>query len=876
MAKIQDYSGQTAMSGQYEKIHAVRTSTGSQFNALLRKQAVLQRRQKKTNCCQICFPMFLLLILLLLSILSKSLSATKTSDNPTPAPLPGVIEVFTKGSVASSFPYSVTSSSLSTSIVSSFLAGFSAANTFTAFGGKQIGAYPAFQSYSDKAGVDAYMFNVYGQGSSVPSGLLIGNVNNASVGGQLTLSIYYNGTVEEVDSGSRGRSIAMQDVPGPLMSSVRSFVNMLAVQNSKSANYVVQYQKLPSKPLETYFDFAVFVQSLYYTWILHFLMPVFVESIVFEKEYKLRDMMRMMGLKGSVYWWVQLFFDWLLYLGVVIVTVFFGNLFQLRFFTMNAPGLYILLMLIWGFTLTGFSFFLSTLFKTTRASTITLYFYIILAGIAADVTNQQLMDEPTTSAAAITLPSLIPTFALNRGLRYLSTASANPLPGLTFSNANSSGNQLYDVFGLLIGEGIVLFALFFVIQSWPRIAVKLGVGAYARAAKLEKLAASEGHRDRVMEAHDVSSERARVEKIVAAMKESSDSQQTAMSPRADHLSAEDFRGVIVRNMHKRFITSTRDVTAVQNVSFVIPENSLTAMIGHNGAGKTTLISILSGLIPPTSGEVSMGGYDLVQEMDRIYSFMGVCPQFDILWPEQTGREHLLFYGRIKGLKGKPLLEAVEAALKAVNLTDFQNVRSAGYSGGMKRRLSVAISLMGNPKIVFLDEPTTGLDPHSRREVWDAIQAAKPGRAMILTTHSMEEADALADRITIMNHGRLVAVGHAEQLKTSYGEGYRLSVSVANYAVNDARVKQFVTQSFAGARLVDSLNGTSHFSIPYASLRMSDVFRRFEDVKQSLGITDWGISKTTLEEVFEILTSHDDAVLAKHKAVEDATLTKNHV
>jgi ABC-type multidrug transport system ATPase subunit len=495
------------------------------------------------------------------------------------------------------------------------------------------------------------------------------------------------------------------------------------------------------------------------------------------------------------------------------------------------------------------SFFASTLFRTTRASTITLYFFIILAGIAADVTTSNLVDDPDTPQSAFDLSSLIPTFALNRALYYLSTASAGRNSGVRMQDGNRNGNQIFSCYGFLIGEAVFFYLLFALIEFWPAISAKLGLGEHARNQKLEQAAAAaRGHSvDIPMEAPEVAAERARVEKIYNASDKSS--------------VASDFRGVVIRNLHKRFVSKERDITAVRDLSFVIPENCLTAVLGHNGAGKTTTINMLSGMFLPTSGEVFMGGYDLYSEMSMVYPMMGVCAQFDLLWENQTGREHMLFFGRIKGLKGKELEDAVVNGLKSVNLTDFQNVRVVGYSGGMKRRLSVAIALIGDPKVVFLDEPSTGLDPHSRREVWDAIQAAKKGRAMILTTHSMEEADALSDRIAVMNHGRLVAIGHSEELKVRYGHGYRLSVAVADPPRNDARCKEWVLSSFVGATLSDSLNGVSHFSVPYASVRMSDLFRRFEEARASLGINEFGISKTTLEEVFETLTTKDDMQVA---------------
>merc|ERR1719164_446521 len=142
----------------------------------------------------------------------------------------------------------------------------------------------------------------------------------------------------------------------------------------------------------------------------------------------------------------------------------------------------------------------------------------------------------------------------------------------------------------------------------------------------------------------------------------------------------------------------------------------------------------------------------------IHSMMGVCPQHDVLWGDLTAREHLLFFGRLKGFSGKTLRKMVDDALESVNLSQFGQTPSGEYSGGMKRRLSCANSLIGNPQLVYLDEPSTGLDPASRHKLWNVLSAAEGNKSIVLTTHSMEEADRLCDRISIMANGEIQAIG----------------------------------------------------------------------------------------------------------------------
>ena len=191
--------------------------------------------------------------------------------------------------------------------------------------------------------------------------------------------------------------------------------------------------------------------------------------------------------------------------------------------------------------------------------------------------------------------------------------------------------------------------------------------------------------------------------------------------------------------------------------------------------------MLCGLFEPTSGGAKVDGWHIrdPSELHKIHQTMGVCPQHDVLWGDLTGREHLLFYGRLKGLRGEALKREVTSTLEDVKLTFAADKPSGQYSGGMKRRLSVANALVGSPRVVYLDEPSTGLDPSARRTLWDCIVAAKgKNKSIVLTTHSMEEADALCDRLAIMARGKLRCIGKAAELKKRFGAGFTLTVSVA--------------------------------------------------------------------------------------------------
>merc|ERR1711871_1881771 len=191
------------------------------------------------------------------------------------------------------------------------------------------------------------------------------------------------------------------------------------------------------------------------------------------------------------------------------------------------------------------------------------------------------------------------------------------------------------------------------------------------------------------------------------------------------------------------------------------------------------INMLVGNLDITSGTGMVAGYNAKTQMRSINQIMGVCPQHDILWPALTGEEHLQLFCRLRGMNEDEGAEETEQRLKDVLLDDpkVRQTPARAYSGGMQRRLSIAISLIGNPKVVYLDEPTTGMDPVTRREVWNMIQRAKKDRVIILTTHSMEEADVLGDNIAVMSKGRLQAIGSATRLKNRFGAGYKMTLFI---------------------------------------------------------------------------------------------------
>eukprot|EP01080_Neovahlkampfia_damariscottae_P005091 gene5091-8690_t len=214
--------------------------------------------------------------------------------------------------------------------------------------------------------------------------------------------------------------------------------------------------------------------------------------------------------------------------------------------------------------------------------------------------------------------------------------------------------------------------------------------------------------------------------------------------------------------------------AVDDLCLNIKKGEIFALLGANGAGKSTTFKMICGLLKPTSGSIKINNLDIFENIDLIHSFLGVCSQDDIFFEKLTAKEHLKIFGEIKGIKKNEIEKRILNALNEVGLFEFKDQIVSEFSGGMKRKLSIAIALIGNPKFIILDEPTTGMDPNSRRNIWKILQKLKKKILILLSTHSMEEADILADRIAIMKKGKLEVTGTSLYLKGHYGIGYCLT------------------------------------------------------------------------------------------------------
>ena len=221
--------------------------------------------------------------------------------------------------------------------------------------------------------------------------------------------------------------------------------------------------------------------------------------------------------------------------------------------------------------------------------------------------------------------------------------------------------------------------------------------------------------------------------------------------------------------------------ALRGVSFDVYKGEVFGLLGPNGAGKTTLMNILAGVLLPTGGKAEVLGHDVVRESKAVRSLVGFCPQETVAYEELSALDNMMFYAGLYGLPRSEAKRRSKELLEFVGLLDVAKKPVREFSGGMKRRLNLAIALVNDPEVLLLDEPTTGLDPRARRDVWHYIEGLKAeGRTILLATHYMEEADRLSDRVAIMDLGRVVALGTPEELKRSVGELSVIEIEVAEH------------------------------------------------------------------------------------------------
>ena len=301
---------------------------------------------------------------------------------------------------------------------------------------------------------------------------------------------------------------------------------------------------------------------------------------------------------------------------------------------------------------------------------------------------------------------------------------------------------------------------------------------------------------------------------------------------------------------KIYRTRKAEVRALDGLDLVVAEGSVLGLLGPNGAGKTTTVRILATLLRPDAGRATIGGYDVVRDAQRIRSLIGLSGQYAAIDENLTGRENLVMFGRLYQIAGAEAKRRAGDLLERFDLVDAADRIVKTYSGGMRRRLDLASALCGRPRVLFLDEPTTGLDPRSRLGMWDIVRGlVREGVTILLTTQYLEEADELASSIAVVDHGRIIARGTADELKTQVG-GERIEVVVRDRA---ALSQAAALLSGGGEATID--DHTRRITVPAhgGAQRLVQVVRDLDEA--AIAIDDIGLRRPTLDDVFLSLTGH---------------------
>uniref|UniRef100_A0A803Y3D3 ABC transporter domain-containing protein n=1 Tax=Meleagris gallopavo TaxID=9103 RepID=A0A803Y3D3_MELGA len=597
-----------------------------------------------------------------------------------------------------------------------------------------------------------------------------------------------------------------------------------------------------------------------------------VKSIVLEKEKRLKEAMKNRGITNGVIWctwFLDSFFMMAVSTFLLTALIMHGQVLHY-----SSPLLFFLFLLTFNTATIMQCFLFSTFFSKANlaaACSGVLYFTLYLPHIVCFVWQ----DRMTVNLKI--LASFLSQVAFGFGTEYLSRYEEQGL-GLQWGNIRTSPLE-GDEYSFLFSIKMMLFdAFLYGILSWYLDHVFPGDYGLPQPWYFP-----------LQESYWVGSRNPKAEKTVTA------DGNTFCEPEPTGL----IPGVCIQNLVKIFANKPKPAIDRMNITFY--EGQITAFLGHNGAGKTTTMSILTGLFPPTSGTVLIGGLDIQTHMDSIRQRLGMCPQYNILFNHLTVAEHILFYSQLKGRSRDEAEQELEMMLEDMGLSHKRNEEAQNLSGGMQRKLSVAIAFVGEAKVVVLDEPTSGVDPYSRRSIWDLLLKYRSGRTIILSTHHMDEADILGDRIAIISQGKIFCSGSPVFLKNCFGSGFYLtlvrkvkntrtgrsslcscgsqcSCSCSSCAHNNEEgtqeqelggdlneLAEVIHHHIPEAKLIENIGQELVYLLPNKHFKQrsyASLFRELEETLDDLGLSSFGVSDTPLEEVFLKVTAEADPEVQK--------------
>ncbi|XP_027628464.1 ATP-binding cassette sub-family A member 1 isoform X1 [Tupaia chinensis] len=597
---------------------------------------------------------------------------------------------------------------------------------------------------------------------------------------------------------------------------------------------------------------------------------VIIKSIVYEKEARLKEIMRIMGLDNGILWFswfISSLIPLLVSAGLLVVILKLGNLLPY-----SDPSVVFVFLSVFAAVTILQCFLISTLFSRANLSAACggiIYFMLYLPYVLCVAWQDYVGFIPKIFV------SLLSPVAFGFGCEYFALFEEQGI-GVQWDNLFESPVE-GDGFNLTTSVSMMLFdAFLYGVMTWYIEAVFPGQYGIPRPWYFPCTKSYWFGEESDEKSHPGSSQKGKSE--------------ICMEEEPTHLKL----GVSIQNLVKVYRDGMK--VAVDGLALNFYEGQITSFLGHNGAGKTTTMSILTGLFPPTSGTAYILGKDIRSEMNIIRQNLGVCPQHNVLFDMLTVEEHIWFYARLKGLSEKHVKAEMEQMALDVGLPPSKlKSKTSQLSGGMQRKLSVALAFVGGSKVVILDEPTAGVDPYSRRGIWELLLKYRQGRTIILSTHHMDEADILGDRIAIISHGKLCCVGSSLFLKNQLGTGYyltlvkkdvesslsscRSSSSTVSYlkkvvpelppagqsggrggevqrlvalTQDVSAISNLIRKHVSEARLVEDIGHELTYVLPYEAAKEGafvELFHEIDDRLSDLGISSYGISETTLEEIF---------------------------
>ncbi|EGG18420.1 hypothetical protein DFA_03914 [Cavenderia fasciculata] len=818
----------------------------NQFSALFKKSIAYQKRQYKTNILQALVPVLMISIMSLVQLATPPI-LYPDNQHPISFPPPFIFPPTLNLTV----PYLVSPTINLAELGSCCQNNSGLLGLFTtSYQTSKDPQYPAlgliptesfqFQRYPSQKVLD---YSSYHQGATIGNfDFLMSYIFNKlnvkpGLSAETDIALLSNNTVSSSSIISPIHNAIYKKLTGDINSTLITGVRPFP-------NFATEEKKDMIQPQENF----------WYLFMLSFCMVIFVSNVVYEKENRLRESMKMAGLRMRVYWLVTYMFNFSLYLVIVFVAIAFAYILKFKFFTETSFSVYFVLFILFGMTQISFSFFISVFFSSVYTSTVVSFIYIIFTALSSNLLNNAFIENPDTNLATFVITALVPHVAFHRAVSYISLAYVDNMPGLTWDRIFEH-HQMPSLYGLLFGE----FLLFTLLHQYMEMVIPSSYGV--RHHPLFFLQKSFWH-FKIYGTSPTTVNQINNNQNNQNMNNNSDNNLTSVldmlppdivDENRYTYSNECSASVRIMNLSKTFKVMNRTIQAVDNLTLSVEKGQCFGLLGPNGSGKTTTLCVLSGLYSPTKGSAIIDGHNIIDSLGKAQQSLGVCAQDDVLWGEMSGREHLLFYGRMKNLNGQALIKIVNRSLEEVMLTDAQHKAVREYSGGMKRRLMLAISLIGTPSVVLLDEPTAGVDIYSRRIVWNVINSYKSKCAIILTTHNMEEAEVLCDRVCIIDNGQMKCIGRNGDLKIRYGAGHTLSVSTEH----DTDINEFLYRTIPDVKLIHQISLTKSYAVPRSSgLKLSALFNTILNNKDNYGITDWGICQSGLEEVLLQATSTD--------------------